>query len=186
MGALPWPATMFSGFGAYAACVIKPGILFVCAGGRATTAPGAHARRGGRCCMLCLVARKATHGRGCCMLCCVARKAARGRGCCSRVLRNPHLVHSRTQGPPLLHAAAWGEADMVELLLSAGAEVGTRDIAGHTALHYACSGGHAAAAEALLRRGADVRCVRKGGKKEGGGLEAKWWRRRGWSGDRGG
>ncbi|KAF5836143.1 hypothetical protein DUNSADRAFT_6346 [Dunaliella salina] len=67
------------------------------------------------------------------------------------------------QGPPLLHAAAWGEADMVELLLEAGADVRVHDIAGHTALHYACSGGHALAAQALLRRGADINAKNEDG-----------------------
>lgn len=59
----------------------------------------------------------------------------------------------------MLHAAAWGETAMLQLLLDGGADLGVRDIAGYTALHYACSGGHAEAARTLLEAGADPRCV---------------------------
>jgi len=66
----------------------------------------------------------------------------------------PTPLHA--QGPPLLHAAAWGEACMVGLLTAAGADVGARDIAGFTALHYACSGGHGDAARSLIDVGAST------------------------------
>lgn len=48
---------------------------------------------------------------------------------------------------------------MVELLAGAGADTRATDVAGYTALHYACSGGHTAAAGSLLRRGADIKWV---------------------------
>lgn len=69
---------------------------------------------------------------------------------------DPNVGHP-TQGPPLLHAAAWGETDMVDLLLQSGADNCAADVAGYTALHYACSGGHVETAKLLIRSGADVR-----------------------------
>eukprot|EP00798_Chlamydomonas_sp_ICE-L_P013513 gene13513-19377_t len=51
---------------------------------------------------------------------------------------NPNVAHD-TMGPPLLHAAAWGEAEMLSLLLEAKADILAKDVAGFTALHYACS-----------------------------------------------
>ena len=65
---------------------------------------------------------------------------------------SPNFGHV-TQGPPLLAAAAIGETELVELLLSAGADVAAVDIAGYTALHYACSGGHISTARILLAAG---------------------------------
>ena len=55
-----------------------------------------------------------------------------------------------------LHAAARnGHANMVPLLLSAGANAEARDCIGHTAMHAAARDGHAAAVEQLLAFGAD-------------------------------
>ena len=69
----------------------------------------------------------------------------------------PHLpLLVALQGPPLLHAAAWGEAGMVELLLGAGADVGAADVAGYSALHYACASGHVDTVHKLLQAGADL------------------------------
>ncbi len=46
---------------------------------------------------------------------------------------------------------------MVSLLLEGGgADVAARDIAGYTALHYACAGGHTEAARILLEAGSDA------------------------------
>ena len=50
-----------------------------------------------------------------------------------------NVAHA-SQGPPLLHAAACGESVMVALLLASGADIEAVDVAGYTALHYACSG----------------------------------------------
>lgn len=50
-----------------------------------------------------------------------------------------------------------GDADLVGLLLSAGANTETRTHSGITPLIYACGLGHARAAESLLAAGADVR-----------------------------
>jgi ankyrin repeat protein len=62
-------------------------------------------------------------------------------------------------GNALVHAAAWGRAEVVEFLLGHGAEVDTIpagfDYAG-TALHYAAFGGHRELVDQLLRRGADA------------------------------
>jgi hypothetical protein len=54
---------------------------------------------------------------------------------------DPNVGHG-TQGPPLLHAAAWGETEMVELLLAKGADANATDVALYTAMHYSCTGGH--------------------------------------------
>ena len=62
-------------------------------------------------------------------------------------------------GNALVHAAAWGRAEVVEYRLAHGAEVNLIpagfDYAG-TALHYAAFGGHREMVDQLLRRGADA------------------------------
>ena len=50
---------------------------------------------------------------------------------------NPNVGHP-VSGPPLLHAAAWGEGGIIRLLISNGAEVNATDAKRFTALHYAC------------------------------------------------
>lgn len=72
-------------------------------------------------------------------------------------------VAHATQGPPLLHAAAWGETEIVEALLLAGASLHARDCADFTALHYASVGGHISSAVALLKAGADTTSVNEDG-----------------------
>jgi ankyrin repeat protein len=61
-------------------------------------------------------------------------------------------------GNALVHAAAWGRAEVVEFLRAHGAEVNLiaagSDYSG-TALHYAAFGGHREMADQLLRHGAD-------------------------------
>ena len=59
------------------------------------------------------------------------------------------------QGTPLILAAAQGQTEIVGALLDAGAPVDQADAAGRTALHAACWGGHADAAELLAAAGAD-------------------------------
>jgi len=56
----------------------------------------------------------------------------------------------------LLQAAAIGDYQRVQLLVSDGANVGERDAAGHSALHLAAQAGHYRAAEILMAKGADV------------------------------
>eukprot|EP00798_Chlamydomonas_sp_ICE-L_P009237 gene9237-16387_t len=68
---------------------------------------------------------------------------------------DPNIGHT-TMGPPLLHAAAWGEAEMLGLLIDAGADIHACDAAGFTALHLACVGSHVEAGQVLLSRGADL------------------------------
>jgi uncharacterized protein len=61
-------------------------------------------------------------------------------------------------GNALVHAAAWGRAEVVDFLLARGAEINLIpagfDYSG-TALHYAAFGGHRAMVDQLLRQGAD-------------------------------
>jgi ankyrin repeat protein len=61
-------------------------------------------------------------------------------------------------GNALVHAAAWGRAEVVEYLLAHGAEMNLItagfDYSG-TALHYAAFGGHREMVDQLLRQGAD-------------------------------
>jgi uncharacterized protein len=58
--------------------------------------------------------------------------------------------------PPLLRAAAAGDAAAVEAALDGGADVNCRDKRERTALHVAAAGGHVNAVILLLEREADV------------------------------
>lgn len=68
---------------------------------------------------------------------------------------SPNAGHPLS-GPPLLHAAAFGESRLLTLLLQNGAEVDAADAKRFTALHYACFCSHLDAAQQLLRAGASV------------------------------
>lgn len=78
----------------------------------------------------------------------------------AHLLLKPGLLGSRDSfDRPLLHQAATeGHAEVVGVLLSAGADadVDARDAFGFTPLHWAASMGHSAAAQRLLSGGADV------------------------------
>ncbi|KAG2431793.1 hypothetical protein HXX76_009288 [Chlamydomonas incerta] len=74
----------------------------------------------------------------------------------------PNIPHP-TQGPPLLHCAAFGEVDTMQLLLLEGADVNAGDVEHQTALHFACVGGHVDAARMLIKFGADVRARNEDG-----------------------
>lgn len=69
---------------------------------------------------------------------------------------DPNVAHPQ-EGCSLLHAAAWGNAQLIRLLTDHGANVNSADPAGYTALHYASKGGHAGAVKELLGQGASVR-----------------------------
>ncbi|KAG2454465.1 hypothetical protein HYH02_001484 [Chlamydomonas schloesseri] len=75
---------------------------------------------------------------------------------------DPNIPHP-TQGPPLLHCAAFGEVDTMQLLLLEGADVNAGDVEQQTALHFACVGGHVDAARMLIKFGADVRARNEDG-----------------------
>ncbi len=60
-------------------------------------------------------------------------------------------------------AAARGHPDMVELLVTHGADVNTQTRAGNTPLHKTASHGQPAAAERLIALGADINAVAKQG-----------------------
>jgi ankyrin repeat protein len=64
---------------------------------------------------------------------------------------------------PLHWAADEGYVDVVELLITAGADVNARDNDGWTPLHVAAYKGHAAVAEVLLAVGADPNKHNAGG-----------------------
>jgi ankyrin repeat protein len=61
-----------------------------------------------------------------------------------------------TSATPLLIAAQWGRAEVVEFLLSRGGDVNTQDSDGSTALHRAALCGHTNVIRLLLEHGADV------------------------------
>lgn len=72
------------------------------------------------------------------------------------VQRSPSIVASTFRGEPILHWLVIEDfASAVELLLSLGAEVDSRDLAGATALGRACMAGRLGCARILLRHGAD-------------------------------
>ncbi|GIL68690.1 hypothetical protein Vafri_21929 [Volvox africanus] len=66
---------------------------------------------------------------------------------------DPNLGHD-TQGPPLLHSAAYGDVEVMRLLLHEGADVNAVDAQRETALHLACVGRHVEAARVLTKYGA--------------------------------
>jgi len=66
---------------------------------------------------------------------------------------DPNVAHA-TQGPPLLHAAAWGETALVEALVLCGSDINSVDCAEYTALHYAAVGDHVETARTLVHHGA--------------------------------
>lgn len=65
--------------------------------------------------------------------------------------------HAEQGGQTMLHYAVWhNQRDVVEYLLSRGADVNARDDNAATPLHVAAWKGHAEVAEMLLAKGADV------------------------------
>jgi ankyrin repeat protein len=82
---------------------------------------------------------------------------------------NPGLVNARDKdGSTPLHCAAWkGHAELVTVLLDAGANVNEHNENGHwgtTPLHAAAHGNQLQVAEILLIRGADLRAKNKHGR----------------------
>jgi uncharacterized protein len=74
---------------------------------------------------------------------------------------NAHLLSGET---PLMEAARRGNLDTVRLLLSSGADPNAREVnGGQNALMWAISQRHAAVAEELVRRGADIHARSKRG-----------------------
>lgn len=75
--------------------------------------------------------------------------------------KDPDLIHvADRDGSTPLHCAAWkGHVEIVELLLSAGAEIDVHSNNAHwgtTALHAASHGKRTAVAKLLIQRGAEI------------------------------
>ncbi len=66
---------------------------------------------------------------------------------------NPVDNYRRT---PLILAAMAGKADLVELLAENKANLGAKDVAGGSALHYAAAQGYVDVAELLIELGAEI------------------------------
>lgn len=86
----------------------------------------------------------------------------------SMLTESPDLVHARDREESTpLHWAAWkGHAEIVTLLLDAGADIQAHNSNFHwgtTPLHAAAHGNNKRAAEVLIERGADVHAVRSTG-----------------------
>src|SRR5579862_7333319 len=82
---------------------------------------------------------------------------------------DPALLHARDSDDSTpLHWAAWkGHAEVIHMLLDAGADIQAHNKNGHwgtTPLHAAAHGNQKAATDALIRRGADVNAVKADGK----------------------
>ncbi|XP_066265470.1 serine/threonine-protein phosphatase 6 regulatory ankyrin repeat subunit A-like isoform X1 [Branchiostoma lanceolatum] len=67
---------------------------------------------------------------------------------------SPDLGHTLAEG--IIQAAKEGDLQMVRLLLTSGCDLGSKDAAGWTALHWACHKGHLGVSQELLKAGADV------------------------------
>jgi ankyrin repeat protein len=67
-------------------------------------------------------------------------------------------VHSRAKSgdQPLHIAALWGDTDLIEAFLVAGADIDSQGEDGFTPLHYAIEQDKAEAARLLIARGADL------------------------------
>jgi len=81
---------------------------------------------------------------------------------------DPSLVHARDgDASTPLHYAAWkGHADLVDVLVDAGADIQAHNENYHwgtTPLHAAAHGNQPKATAALIRRGADVNAVKANG-----------------------
>lgn len=89
----------------------------------------------------------------------VARPAKNTEGLEPRTWETHPLDRDRT---PLLLAAEGGHAEMVEVLLAAGADPDARDAGGRTALHLAVVRGHSAVADRLITAGVPLDAVASG------------------------
>ncbi|KAK9812977.1 hypothetical protein WJX72_006759 [[Myrmecia] bisecta] len=74
---------------------------------------------------------------------------------------NPNVCHP-TRGPPILHAAAWAEDQLIAILLKNGADINAEDCTGQTALHCACAAGHASSTQLLLESSPSPRAAASG------------------------
>ena len=84
-------------------------------------------------------------------------------------VRQPLIVSAQmpsasNMNPPLILAAASGDAALLARLLARGAELEARDAHGFTALHCACAKGQLECAEALLEAGCDAAAVASNGR----------------------
>lgn len=70
--------------------------------------------------------------------------------------RGARIETRRRHRTPLQHAASYGHAQAVALLLDHGADVHAVDVTRHTALHLAAQWGDRKSVELLLDRGADI------------------------------
>jgi len=84
------------------------------------------------------------------------------------IAADPALVHARDSDLSTpLHYAAWkGHAELVDILVDAGADIQAHNQNSHwgtTPLHAAAHGNQPKATAALIRRGADVNAVKASG-----------------------
>jgi len=81
--------------------------------------------------------------------------------------QNPKLVneHEKEFGETLVHTAArWGHKDVVDLLLTHGAEVNAQNKVGITPLFIAANEGHENVVKLLLAHGAEINIKTVGGR----------------------
>jgi len=76
---------------------------------------------------------------------------------------SPAVQQKKFQGTPLQYAASAGHAEVVQLLIKAGAKVDARDSQGRTPLTWAADKGNVDATRKLVEAKADVRAVNNGG-----------------------
>lgn len=74
----------------------------------------------------------------------------------SRIEREPELLHNQGHGTPLHCAAGGSQADIIDYLVSRGAQLEARDEYGRTPLHWAAHRGEPEAVKRLITLGADV------------------------------
>jgi len=77
---------------------------------------------------------------------------------CTLLKNHPSIVNARGNfnSTPLHWAALKGHMDMVDMLLSFGADIDTTDDSLRTPLYLAALGSHAVAAKLLIDKGADI------------------------------
>ena len=68
-------------------------------------------------------------------------------------------VQAFSMTTPLMHCAAMGSPEGLEIIIARNPNVNAKDRAGRTALHYCCKGGNIQNLRLMLERGIFMECI---------------------------